>query len=98
MSSLSINSILFLLSLFHQIGYIRKQRYLACALDGLCHAALVFERSACDATGQNLTLLVKELLEELGILIVDVFDTALLETAIFLLFGVHRGWGQIANF
>ena len=58
----------------------------------LCYAALVLERSACDAAWENLALLVEELLEELRIFVVDVLDAALLETAILLLLNVYCCW------
>ena len=67
-------------------------------LDGLSHATLVLEGSACDAAGQNLTLLVEELLQEFGIFVVNVLDTALLETALLFLLDVDSGSGQVADF
>ena len=45
-------------------------------LNGLSHATLELQRSTGDATGQDSTLLVEELLQEFGILVVDVLDTA----------------------
>jgi hypothetical protein len=69
-----------------------------CTLHCLSHAALILQRSACDAARENLTLLVEELLEEFRILVVDVFDTALLETALLLLLDVDSVWSQVANF
>ena len=85
-------------SLLHHVSYIRQQRNLAGALHGLSHAALILQRSTGDATGQNLTLLVQELLQELGIFVVDILDTALLETAILLLLRIDRRSSQITNF
>ena len=61
-------------------------------LDCLSDTALILQRSACDAARQNLALLVEELLQELWILVVDVLDTALLETAILFLLNVNCGW------
>lgn len=58
---------------------------MAGTLHGLSHTTLKLQRSTGDATGKDLALLVKELFEEFGILVVDVLDAATLETAIFLL-------------
>ena len=62
---------------------------MACAFYGLSHAALELERSSGDAAGQKLALLVEKLLEEFGILVVNILDTASFETAIFLFLNVH---------
>ncbi len=40
-------------------------------LNGLGHAALELQRSTGDAAGQDFALLVEELLQEFGILVVD---------------------------
>ena len=62
---------------------------MACTLYSLSHAALELQRSARDAAGKNLALLVEKFLKELGILIVDIFDTAAFETAVFFLLDIH---------
>ncbi len=62
---------------------------MTCTLHCLSHAALILQRSACDAARENLTLLVEELLEEFWVFVVNVLDTALLETAILLLLNVN---------
>ena len=67
---------------------------MTCTLYGLCHAALELQRSAGNAARQDLSLFVEELLEEFGIFVVDILDTALLETAILLLLDVN-GWGGV---
>jgi hypothetical protein len=51
----------------------------------LCHLPLELQRSTCDAARENLSLLVEELLEELRVLVVDILDSCLLETAVLLL-------------
>ena len=79
----------FLKMLFHQIGYIGQQSQVASALNSLSYAALELERSASDAARKDFTLLVEELFEEFRILVVDILDTASLETAVFFLFHVH---------
>ena len=61
---------------------------MTCTLHSLSHAALVFQRSTGYTARQNLTLFVEELLQELRVLIVDILDTALLETAVLLLLNV----------
>ena len=58
---------------------------MAGTLNGLCYAALEFERSAGDAAGEDFALLVEEFLEEFRILVVDIFDAAAFETAVFFL-------------
>ena len=62
---------------------------MTCTLYGLSHAALVFEGSSRDAARQDLALLVEEFLEELGVLVIDVFDSALLKAAVFLLLKLY---------
>jgi hypothetical protein len=64
----------------------------------LGYFALIFQRSAGKAAGQDLSLFVEKLFKEFGILVVYKFDTALFETAIFLFLGVHRGRNQITDF
>ena len=66
------------------------------ALDSLSYATLELEARTRDTTGKDLTLLVEEALEEFGILIVDILDTALLEAAVLLLLAIEVQWGQIA--
>ena len=70
---------------------------MAGTFDGLGNLALVFCGSAGDAAGQDLTFLVDELQQEVGILIVDVFDAVLLETAVFLSLGIDCYGGQILD-
>ena len=60
---------------------------MASTLDSLRQFALVLQRGTGDTTGQNLALLVHETQQEIGILVVDVFDAVLLEAAV--LFGVR---------
>ena len=71
---------------------------MASTLNGLSHTTLILQRSTGDTAGKNLTLLVQELLQEFRILIIDVLDTALLETAVLLLLDINSGSGQITNF
>ena len=71
---------------------------MACTLYSLSHTTLELERSSGDATGKELALLVEELLEEFGILVVDILDTASLETAIFLLLYVYRQGCEVTDF
>ena len=71
---------------------------MAGALNSLCHATLEFQRSAGDAAGKDFALFVEELLEEFGILVVDVLDAATLETAVFFLFYVHAHGREVAYF
>ena len=66
--------------------------------NGLSHATLEFERGASDAAGKDFALFVEELLQEFGILVVDIFDTASLETAIFFLLNVYRQGSEVADF
>ena len=49
---------------------------MAGTLNCLSNSSLELERCSGDTTGQYLTLLVEEFLQELGILVIDIFDTA----------------------
>ena len=61
-------------------------------LDSLCDATLELEARAGDTAGEDLTLFVEETLEEVGILVVDILDTALLERQyFFFLLSTVRG-------
>ena len=51
-----------------------------------------------DAARQDLALLVEELLQELGVLVVDILNATLLETAVLLLLRINRRSGQITDF
>ena len=64
---------------------------MAGTLNGLSHATLKLQGSAGDTAGKDFSLLVEELLQEFRILVVDVLDTALLETAILFLFDITVG-------
>ena len=75
--------------LFHQVGNEGQESQMACTFNGLCHTTLEFQRGAGDATGKDLALLVEEFLEEFGILVVDIFDAAAFETAVFFLLYVY---------
>ena len=67
------------------------------ALYGLCDLLLELLRSAGQTAGQNLALLVEELLEELSVLIVDILDAELLEAAVLLFLDVYRYGVEIAD-
>ena len=58
---------------------------MAGTLNCLSNSSLELERCSGDTTGKYLTLLVEEFLQELGILVIDIFDTATFETAVFFL-------------
>ncbi len=78
-------------------GRLRREE-VAGTLHGSGHTTLELQRSACDAAGENLALLIEELLKELRILIVDILDAAAFETAIFLLLRVYRKRSEITDF
>ncbi len=84
--------------LFHKVGYVGQQGQVTGTLNGLSYATLEFQRSAGDATGQDLALLVEEFLEEFGILVVDVLDACTFEAAVFFLLNVYRHGCQVADF
>ncbi len=84
--------------LFHKVGNEGKQGQVAGAFNGLGHATLELQRGSGDTTGKDLALLVEELLEEFGILVIDVFDTAAFETAVFFLLDIHRQWSEVTDF
>jgi len=67
-------------------------------LDGLSYTALELEASTGDTAWEDLALLVKETLEEVRILVVDILDTALLEAAVLLLLAIYRKGGKVAYF
>ncbi len=62
---------------------------MTCTLHSLGYATLELEGSTGDTAGKDLTLLVEELLEEFGVFVIDVFDTAAFETAVFFLLDIH---------
>ena len=62
---------------------------MAGTLYGLGYTTLEFQRSTGDTARQDLALFVEELLEEFGILIVNIFDTTAFETAVFFLLYVY---------
>jgi hypothetical protein len=86
------------LQLFEEVGDIREKGEGAGALDGLRNLALELEGSTRDAAGKDLTLLIEELLEELGVLVVDILDARLLEAAVFLLANLYGRRVQITDF
>jgi hypothetical protein len=67
-------------------------------LDGLSYTALELEAGTGDTAWEDLALLVKETLEELRILVVDILDTALLEAAVLLLLAIYRKGSKVAYF
>ena len=68
------------------------------AFYGLGNLALEFQGSTGDAAGQNLTLLVEELLEEFCVLVINIFDTGFLEAALFFLANINFGRVEVADF
>ena len=75
--------------LLHQVGYVGQKGQVTGTLYSLSYATLEFQRSTGDAAGKQFTLLVEELLEEFGVFVIDVFDTAAFETAVFFLLDIH---------
>ena len=69
-----------------------------CPFNCLGHFPLVFGGSTGDPAWQNLTLFVDEFEQEVSIFVINVFNPAFLETAIFFLFGINRDRGQIFYF
>jgi hypothetical protein len=65
------------------IGYEWEKGQVTGTFDGHRKAALIFEASACDATWQNLALVVQEFPQEIGVFVVNVLDPVALEAAIF---------------
>ena len=70
---------------------------MASFLNGLSNFALELQGSTGDTTGQNLALLVEELLEELRVFVIHVLDTGFLEAAVLFLLLIRLFRGQIAN-
>ena len=71
---------------------------MTCPLDCLGNFPLEFEGSSGDAARENLTLLIEELLEERSVLVIYIFDTGLLETAVFLLSHLYCRRIEITDF
>lgn len=63
--------------------------------DGLSHFALVLQRGAGQAAWQNFALLIAEHQQEISVLVVDVLDAFLLETAVLLRLGINADWIQV---
>jgi hypothetical protein len=70
--------------LLNGIGYEWEKTKVTCTLDGHSEAALILQACACDATWQDLALVVEEFPQEIGVFVVDVLDPVALEAAIFL--------------
>ena len=66
-------------------------------LDSLSYTTLELEAIACDTTREDLTLVIEELLEELGVLVVYVFDASFLKATILLLLYLSWEWSAIAT-
>ena len=71
---------------------------MARSFDSLSDAALILKRGSRNAAGQDLALLVEELLQELGVLVIDVLDATFFEAAVFLFLSVYRGRGKVSDF
>jgi hypothetical protein len=70
--------------LLNCIGYKWEKAKVTGALHRYGEAALILEARACDATWQNLALVVQEFAEEIGVFVIDVLDPVALEAAILL--------------
>ena len=68
---------------------------MAGAFDGLGHFLLIFVGSASYAAGQNLTLLVDELEQEVGVFVINIFYAEFFEAAIFFALGFDSYRGEI---
>jgi len=62
-----------------------------CTFNCLGNLALEFQRSAGKAAWEQFPLFVHELQEEIRILVIDVFNTALFEAAVFFFFASAVG-------
>ena len=70
---------------------------MASTLDSLSYTTLELEAIACDTTWEDLTLIVEELLKELGVLVVHILDASLLKAAVLLLLYLSWEWSAIAT-
>jgi hypothetical protein len=68
------------------------------SLDSLSDFAVVLQRSSGQAARQNLPLFVQEFLEELRVLVVNIFNAASEEAAIFFLLYFNCQWSQVSDF
>ena len=66
-------------------------------LDSLSYTTLELKAIACDTTWEDLTLIVEELLEELGVLVVHILDASFLKAAVLLLLYLSWEWSAIAT-
>ena len=71
---------------------------MASTLDSFGHFLLILVGSTGDTTGQNFTLLVDKLQQEICIFIVNILDASFLETALFFTLGFDGNRGEIFNF
>ena len=69
--------------LLQQVGHVRQHRQVAGPFDGGGHFALILQGIAGNPAGKDLALFVDELDQEIGVLVVDVFDAVALEAAVF---------------
>ena len=83
-------------TLTQAVGHVRHQGQMTGPFDGLGHLALVFEGGTGQTTWQQFALLVDELKQKVRILLVNVTDTILAESAVFLAGFLFDGNGREA--
>ena len=71
---------------------------MTCFLDSLRHFALELKACTGDTAWQNFTLLVEELLQEIGVLVVDVTDTGFFYSSLLFLAFVSHLWSEETHF
>src|SRR5690554_7177771 len=64
----------------------------------LGHFTLVLQRGTGQSTGQNFSLLIQKLLQELRIFVIHVLDFVFLEAAVLFLFNLYRRRSKISDF
>lgn len=69
-----------------------------CPLNGGRHPSLILQGISRDAPGQQFALLIHKLDEKIRVLVIDVFDAELAETAIFFPLLTQGGIGEEFDF
>ena len=64
------------------VSEVRKQSDVAGLFNGFAYATLVFEAGSGQAAGQNLTLLIDQHQQKIGVFVVDVLEALLTEAAV----------------
>ena len=70
---------------------------MACTFYRLSYFPLEFEGSTGKTAWQHFALVIDELQQEVGVLVIDVFNAVFLEAAVFFTVILHLGSGYVLN-